>query len=145
MFTLPQNNKKLKVQSMGQMMDAGLLDIFNATLKESKDRELEELVATITVSLVQTSVALAQRVAEGGTPSFLVRCLDRPTAQTQHVCMSIWFYVTGTVWLATSKVHTHSDTNCTQTITRTRRSSLARACWTFWAATGTDRAPRTTR
>jgi len=94
MFTLPQNNKQLKVTAMGKMMDAGLLEIFNATLKASKDRELEELVATITVSIVQTSIPLAQRVAEGETPGFLVRCLDAPTAQTQHVCLSIWFYVT---------------------------------------------------
>jgi len=94
MFTLPKDNKQLKVTAMGKMIDVGVLDIFNATLRDSKDRGLEELVATITVSFVQTSIPLAQRVAEGGTPGFLVRCLDRPTPQTQHVCLSIWFYVT---------------------------------------------------
>merc|ERR1712087_327883 len=92
-FTLPPD-KQLKVQSMNMMIDAGLLDIFNRTLKQSKDRGLEELVATITVSIVRTSVALAQRVADGHTPEYLVGCLDDPSPQTLHVCMTTWFYVT---------------------------------------------------
>eukprot|EP01083_Nonionella_stella_P085882 238281_1 len=93
MYTLPQN-KQLKVRAFTMMIEAGLLQIFNKTLKESKNRELEELIATITVSIVQTSIPLAQKVADEDTPEFLVGCLDNPTPQTQHCCMSIWFYVT---------------------------------------------------
>merc|ERR1740123_792367 len=38
MFTLPPN-KQLKVDSMSKMIDAGLLKIFNATLRASKNRD----------------------------------------------------------------------------------------------------------
>merc|ERR1719384_368090 len=93
MFTLPQN-KQLKVKCMTMMIEAGILEIFNQTLKQSKNKELEELVATITVSIVQTSIPLAQRVADSETPQYLVGCLDNPTPQTQHCSMSIYFYVT---------------------------------------------------
>ena len=54
MYTLPPN-KQLKIQSMTKMIEAGCLEIFNKTLKQSKNKELEELIATITVSIVQTS------------------------------------------------------------------------------------------
>eukprot|EP01083_Nonionella_stella_P199366 731113_1 len=93
MFTLPPN-QPLKMEAMNAMIDAGLLKIFNQTLKDSKNRELEELIATIVVSMVQTSIPIAQRVADEDTPEFLVGCLNNPTPQTQHCCMSIWFYVT---------------------------------------------------
>jgi len=93
MFTLPPN-KQLKVDSMSKMIDAGLLKIFNATLRASKNRELEELICTVVVSIVQTSIALAQRVVDGQTTEQMVVALNNPSAQTLHCCMSSWFYVT---------------------------------------------------
>jgi len=39
MFTLPQN-KQLKVQCMTKMIDAGLLKLFNETLKQSKKQRI---------------------------------------------------------------------------------------------------------
>merc|ERR1712154_197521 len=93
MFTLPPN-KQLKVECINKMMDAGLLSLFNQTLKASKNRELEELICTVVVSMVQTSIALAQRVVDGGTAEQMVVALNNPTPQTLHCCMSSWFYVT---------------------------------------------------
>ena len=93
MFTLPQN-KQLKVECMTKMIEAGLLELFNKTLKQSKNKQLEELIATIVVSMVQTSIPLAQRVADGKTPELMVYALNNPTPQTLHCCMSTWFYVT---------------------------------------------------
>lgn len=93
MYKLPQN-KQLKIKAMTKMIDKGILQIFNNTLKNSKNRELEELVATITVSIVQTSIPLAQKVADGDTPEYLVGCLDNPTRQTIHCCLATWFHIT---------------------------------------------------
>lgn len=41
-FTLPKDNKQLKVESMSKMIGVGLLEIFNQTLKHCKNRELQE-------------------------------------------------------------------------------------------------------
>jgi len=93
MYTLPPN-KQLKITCMNKMIEQGVLDVFNRTLADSKNPALEELVATVTVSIVQTSIPLGQKVADGETPKYLVGCLNNPSPQTLHCCMAIWFHIT---------------------------------------------------